>query len=568
MEGQNDIDFVFERGSKRALAQADPTAAHYDVAITQSGEAAAEVRVSVRFRGDSDGETNLYLPNAWGGETELWTGLTDLTVASGNAELLETDTPAQRLLRHAPGAPLELNYTIIQDWDGVPTAGQGNDYRPVVNSDYVHLLGDTWVVDVATDQADHITVTASAPDDWALATDLTHQTRHDPQTLHGSVLVAGDFRIETRQVENVELRIALRGAFDFSDSDLTDMVEAAMHANHAYWGAGGQPYFVTILPLEAPPDRMSVGGTGLGDAFAFFATPNAEANFLFDTLTHEHNHSWVPGQLGAGYSGMGEPAGYWFSEGFTEFVTYRAGVLGGLWDAASGVERWNSALAELAQSPHVAAPNSVITEAFWTDQAAQRLPYRRGLAFGMLADHAIRTQTNGRQDLDDVLFHMRDTFNGTDIGAEIFVGEILEQTGVDLSDAYQAHILDGEPITLPADTFGACGELVTLDQPVYDYGMSLASNETGQTVIAEVDPNGPAAPAGFEAGMIILERLEGAPGDPTRDSVLRVEQEGEQMDLRYRATNGETYTLQQIIPVEGDLDSNGCAAVLAGTNRT
>ena len=64
--------------------------------------------------------------------------------------------------------------------------------------------------------------------------------------------------------------------------------------------------------------------------------------------------------------------------------------------------------------------------------------------------------------------------------------------------------------------------------------------------------------------MVILERLEGAVGDASVDSVLRVRSEAGTQDLRYRPATGETRRLQRIIPAEGDLAANGCAARLAG----
>ena len=546
-----------------AMAMQDAQPVHYNVDIESQSGGPATVRVAVEFVGDTDGETRIALPNSWGGETELWNGLTALSVRGQDAMIVETEASDQLIIRHAPGAEITFAYDVIQDWEGIPTAGQGNDYRPVVQPEYVHLIGDTWVVDVEVGFDAPLTVSVNAPADWQLATDLTHAETFTPETLHASILVAGDFRVHERIIDGVSVRVAMRGQYAFSDVMFVDMLRSAMQANHEYWEGGAQPYLVTMLSLDSAPDWVSMGGTNLGDSFAFFATTDAETDFMVNLLGHEHNHSWVPGQLGGTYPGMEEPAGYWFSEGMTEFATFRAGVKGGLWDAAASVAQWNGALTELAQSPLVNAPNNVIRDAFWSDPNAQRLPYTRGVVFGALVDYQIREGTNGAQDLDNVLQHMLATGEEHEIAAEAFIGEVLEQTGVDVRDLYETHILAGVPMALPADTFGACGQVVGEERPVFELGLELANDELGRLVIVGVVEGSAAEAAGFQAGMIIGGLLEGAQGDGSRDMVLRVELDGAESEIRFRPTNGQTSLFQEIVVPE-DVDWQACHAVLAG----
>ena len=109
-------------------------------------------------------------------------------------------------------------------------------------------------------------------------------------TFPESVIVGGDFRV----VKAGLLRVAIRGAWPFSDADFTKRLEPIIASHHKFWGDPPEPFLVTVLPLLAPPGHRSIGGTGLGDAFAFFATTNADERNLTRILAHEHLHSWIP----------------------------------------------------------------------------------------------------------------------------------------------------------------------------------------------------------------------------------------------------------------------------------
>lgn len=544
------------------LAQTPDHAIAYSVTITEAGER-PRIAVDVRFTGEADGTTRLRIPSFWGGQGELWNGIDGLTVDGG--EVSETDDPGFRDITHAPGAALTVRYRVVPDRTGAPNAAHRDYYRPYVEPDFVHLIGHTWIVAPAeADNTTPVALSVTLPDGWAYASDFEHGELTLSSTGQ-SILVAGDYRIETRQIAGADIRVAQRGDTGIPDDVFAERIETAILANLEYWQAGGEPYLVTVLPLVAAPDQMSIGGTNLGDAFAMFVTPNPDMTILTRILAHEHTHTWNPERLGGSLPGdeFDEAEGYWFSEGFADFLTTRAGVRGGSFDAATAIAHINETLATNAASPWRDAPNSVIREQFWTDPQAQRLPYHRGELFAALIDHEIRTATGGAQDLDDVISAMQATADDGPAPAR-FAGVVLAETGVDISGLVERHIVNGEPVFLAADTFGACGPVETVEAPDFVYGMTGRRNEAGQFVIEEVDENGPAWPAGFRPGMTILERLEGTVGDASVDSVLRVENEDGIQDLRYRPTNGEIRRTQTLVPnASGDLPA-ACRARLAG----
>ena len=540
------------------LAQdAEPVARYYLDVRPREGEI-ADVRVSIGFTGETDGETEIVLPTAWGGENALWNSLTDFELEGGE---LERRDSGLFIARHEPDAELWLRYRVSPDRPGMPDADADDYYRPVVTESFAHLIGHTIFARPTPAMEGDLVTVISTEGDWEIASDMS--LGETMNALLTSVTLVGDIRVEERDLAGAPLRVALQGELGLSDSDFADAVLTAARGSNLYWGDEAFPYLVTVLPLTAAPGRSSVGGTNLGDAFAFFSTPSPETFIMMRILAHEYVHNWNPVRLGGALPGADEPAGYWFSEGFTDFITQRSGVLGGAWDVGTGLSNWNEFLAEYAGSPLREAPNSVILEQFWTSGDAQRLPYLRGMIFAALVDEAIRDHTGGAMDIDDVFFAMRDEVDQGPAPAR-FADTVRETTGLDISGLMTRHIENGEPIELPADAFGACGALETADAPVFVYGMTGERDEQDRFVLVSVDEAGPAWAAGFRPGMILLERIGGAYGDVTQESAFRTLVDGEEREMAYLPTDGRTRRTQQIRPAQGDLQANGCAERLAG----
>ncbi len=77
-------------------------------------------------------------------------------------------------------------------------------------------------------------------------------------------------------------RLAVRGSFATrDDAGWTQSFRRVAAAMSDYWGNDAGRYLVTIIPFAPPgPGATSIGGTGRGDAFAFFATTNALPEML------------------------------------------------------------------------------------------------------------------------------------------------------------------------------------------------------------------------------------------------------------------------------------------------
>jgi len=213
----------------------------------------------------------------------------------------------------------------------------------VIQPGYFHLIGETALIIPTIDEASPTRVRVTGlPRGWRIASDLQHGGLR-LANVRASVIVGGDFRV--LNAPNGHARIAIRGEWSFSDQELAREVGEIIGAQRDFWGDDRRPYLVTVVQQQAAPNNISVGGTGLSDAFTFFATSNARAIMITRTLAHEGNHTWIPGQIG-GFprDETRERGAYWLSEGFTEFLTGRLLVRQGVWGLRTRRDRRGSAL--------------------------------------------------------------------------------------------------------------------------------------------------------------------------------------------------------------------------------
>lgn len=520
------------------------------------------MQIDVNFRGEADGETTLRLPDHWAGQVEFYRGIEGLAVVSGGT-LRAGEGPAQRLIAHRPNARIHLRYRLIQDWEGVPRAELGNTYRATIQPTYFHFVGEGAFV--APDNADRATrvrvQTRDMPRGWSFASDLEHPDLR-LERLWSSITVGGDFHVLRDPETNV--RVAIRGAWSFSDADLMQEVAHIVGGQRRFWGDPASPYLVTVLQLAGPDGWISVGGTGLGDAFSFFATANGPAATITRTLAHESLHTWVPAQIG-GMPQEGEPINYWLSEGFTDFYTGRLLVRDGVWTPQQFAEDLNDMLRAYAQSPVQAEPNTRILADFWNDENVEKLPYQRGRLMALIWDARLRA--NGRS-FDDVVLGMRERARNADrplIAASIFP-IVSAERGLDPRAELAANIDAGAPISLPADLLQPCGVITSREVVQFHRGFDIEATVANQNIITGVDPGLPAYAAGVRDGMTLIRRESGEIGNSEVEIAYVLRDGSVERTIRYMPRGRGTFTLQSL-QLAQDLDGERlaqCVRVLGG----
>ena len=535
----------------------------YELTPMLTDQALGAVLIDLHFTGEVDGETRLELPGSWGGQEQLWLDLEDLRVVSG-AEMAAGDGPAVRNLKHAPQSRIHVRYRVVQNWKaGPPSATDGNPYRPIIQPNYFHLIGNAAFVVPEIEQGVSAQIRVKdLPQGWRFASDLEHAGLTLGQ-VKASVSVAGDYRILRDEASG--MRVAIRGEWTFGDAEFLASVARISQGHRRFWNDADAPFLVTVTWLTTPePGWTSIGGTGLDDAFAFFATPNGEMKMISRLLAHEGLHTWIPLKIG-GMPQTDEAADYWLSEGFTDFYAARLLVKDGAWGPQEFAADLNETLAAYANSPAREFPNARVIRDFWKDQSIQKLPYQRGRLLAAIWDARLRE--SGKHDFDDVVHAMRERATaGSELKAVGLFREVAEALHLDLGDDLRQHIESGKPIVLPREVFAPCGEIVTRQVPNFHRGFDIEATSANGNVISGTDPDSPAYAAGIRDGMKLIKRASGEIGNAEMEIDYLVKDGDEERNIRYLPRAKGEYT-RQSLQIDPELDADAkarCIRVLGG----
>lgn len=490
------------------------------------------VEVTLAFRGDQSGRTELRLPTSWAGQDELWRGLDDLRV-DPPARMETGDKPGVRTLVHEPEARLEIHYTVLSA--AKDTAQDRQPYRPIVSVDHVHLIGETFLATPGWDDDDLVQVRLSweLPPSWSVAhsfgvgTEPTVFEARLGQVTH-AIYVAGDFRVLRAEIREKPVYVAVRGTWAFTDDELLSLVSRVVDTERAFFRDDDFPHFLITMIPTGSGGCCSYGGTGLTNAFAMFVESDRGIDErMKHLLAHELFHTWNGRRIGRMEP---EQLVYWFSEGFTDYYARLLQLRAGLIDLPEYVRSYNKTLRQYALSPARGEPNRSILDRFWKDPAVERLPYQRG---DLLA-HEWNERLRGLgHSLDEVmldLFHeARD--RGTVVAPDVLDRLYKRYDPEGIARDIERYVENGEWLEPAPKALGPCVELEQVKMGPLDFGFDVDATEAAGTVTG-VRKNGPAFRAGLRDGMPV--RRTRWSSDPTQECEIHVgPRGGEAKAIRY-----------------------------------
>lgn len=544
----------------------------YRLAPELRGDAIVALRVTARFAGDPSGVTRFDWADSWAGEDRLGQWARDLVVTGATAT--EPAPHGGRLIRAAPGAPLTVTYRVVSAYAADPTATESRQARPVVRPGWFYAVGEALFALPEGRANQPVSFAWDGPAGIGFASDLQHATARHGRTktlddLTESIVIGGrDLHVTAVQAGGAPLRVATLGRYDFTTATFEGLVARVVATERDFWGdRDRQPFLVTMAPLAPVPHRLSYSGTGRSDAFALWMDPGAALPDIGWLLGHEYFHGWNPRQLGRMPDGAAEPLGYWLSEGFTDFYARQLLLRAGLLTPDQFVASWNDALAAYSASRWRTAPDATMASAFWTDRAAEKLPYQRGAMLAAIWDRRLARASGGRVTLDTVIRAQRRRAAVARPALAIDLFPVVARSfGLDVRPDLARFVERGEAVLLPPDSFGRCARVETVTRPVFARGWDVDATEKAGNVVTGLDPASPAYAAGLRDGMTITGRGGGKPGDSTVDYVLKVSDAGAAREIRFRPAGKGAETVQRIVldPTAFMADPSGCRAALAG----
>ncbi len=499
---------------------AGPAALELGFAL-QRGERTA-VRVSLDLAGSPSGSTGLRAAERWAGMSDLGDLFTNLRASGPDGPLAIERTAAHRWqVQHEPGVRLRVEWTLRAS-NAVAVHHPSYYYRPIVEPDRFHLIGHAGLLvpeHLADGQAHVIAVRweGFAAAGWRVA--CSHGlgqrralARRTMDELRHAVFLAGALRLHRRFIRQSPLLVALQGRWAFPDAAFIDLAAEIVAAERAFFDeAEARPSLISAISVgRRIPGRIATGGTGLTDSTALFLSPGlglgADSRSrlrLALLLAHELFHHWNGHVIQ-----LAEPEelGYWFSEGFTDFYARRLLLRAGVIDVDSYAALVNDTSVRYSTNPRRNAANRRIQRDFWTDEAMGELPYQRGCLVAHLLDHRIRSRSQGRRSLDELMralaSHARRT--GERVDTRKLLARFARATSARFADRLRGIVVDGDSIDLPLDLYAPCLRGETRRIGEYQLGFDRQASLAARRVTGVVRGS-----AAWRAGLRDGQRLLG-----------------------------------------------------------
>ncbi|MCW5768804.1 MAG: hypothetical protein KIT19_08970 [Phycisphaeraceae bacterium] len=533
-----------------------------DLAYTlayEPGELPA-LSVGLSFKGSGDGVSTISLPEQWGGIDEPGNDIASIVASSddGTPIKVSRDGPRTWTISHTPGARITCEYRIApgkrEPWR------RGNDYRTVVSPELVHAIGN-----LALAYPDHM----RTPEPREIALDLTGLampgwqvvSSHGPgpsrrvvrmpgeKFLHAA-FIAGNGRMLEKQIGRNRLGVYIHSdLWSFSDETFADLCATIVRAERDFFADHSDPWFlISLVPQgNSAPGGYSLGGTGLTNAFALYCTPTMslepgshQLRSVQRLLAHEYMHTWIGGKISV--RDTPETLGYWFSEGFTDFLARRVLHKTGLWTDVEYAADLSDALGRYDASPARSAGNNAIAGGFWSDPIVRDLPYRRGDLLALAIDERIRAANasdEGTRTLEHLIRDLltRAIENGEHATTDKILTLVEAYTDADFAARARASINDGGHIPIPERTTVPALELTTRQMRSSDPGFDMEATRTSK-IITGIVPGSGAAEAGLMDGMKLVSfTMNNGSGAPPKAVATIKSESGDEITFEYEAVS-------------------------------
>lgn len=372
------------------------------------------------------------------------------------------------VLYHARSRNIIFRYRIRQDF----TDNNKVFFRPRVQDAFFHMFGQSlFAVPDALAAEESPTLQADIRWEDFPADFCVHNTFGSGQLrqqlkvklwdqLYHSAFIGGDYRIRSFTHHNKPVYFAIRGAWlsAYADEDhLFEALKKTIAIQRGFWKDDNFPYYTVVFsPMCTQNDSLysgqSVNGTAVHGGFVIQSSNNPFNNGDIYTymLYHEMTHDWIGGRIPM----KNEELNYWFSEGFTDYYTYKNRLRSGDFS----LKEWQKEFGEQViwahwQNPERNRPNYVVRDQFWTSRNVSKVPYRRGAIFAFWLDNRILKKSGYTRSLDDLMRKLLKTCveDEKQFSDELFLNLASEYLGEDISYEFQKYVLTGEDIPFAAE---------------------------------------------------------------------------------------------------------------------
>lgn len=329
------------------------------------------------------------------------------------------------------------------------------------------------------------------------------------------------------------------------------------------WGENLHGWFRDFFrPPEAEPFGVFMrsnpvnpgGGVSLGNSFVVTYDAKTEVEPLQLTLAHEMVHSFV--------HSLDAPQGLessWFGEGLAVYYQRLLPLRAGQLSPDAFLKDLNSTAGRYYTNALIDTPNDQIAARFWEDTRVRVLPYDRGSMYFARLDYRIRTASDGKRSLDDLLLQMLELQRvGQPMDKAAWARVLTEELGSSGIADFEA-MLAGAVMLPESDAFGPCFARTQRPLRRYQLGFEPKVLIENPRIVRGLLQDSAAARAGLQNGDEILKPVgqDGIQGEQDAWLTLDIRREGRTFEARYQP-RGETVQAWQWERRDGVPDS-ACA---------
>lgn len=438
---------------------------YYDENLAKNG---LKVQVDYTLRKASDTLSFYYANENWD-ENDLFKNLVLLQEENPGIKFKMEPENNRVKLHQKKGTQFTLVYHIKQDFTD-PNYKIFN--RPRINNTFFHVLGKSLFMvpfsftKMPDEQEFEFSVEwMNFPEKFGLHNNFASQIHKQKiktilwDGFYNSLFIGGDYRFYSFTIHDKPVYFALRGDWNngFTDDFLFSNLKKAVQSQRDFWKDYGKEYFtITMTPTVSQKDSLYKGysttGSAIKNAFMIQGTNNPfnNKNSYLYLFHHELMHEWI----GNAIQNKHEELNYWFSEGFTDYYTYKnrlriKDISMDEWQKLFGTE----VIKSYWKNPERNIPNYKIKDDFWKSRNVEKVPYRRGAVFAFWLDNQIMIKTRYKKSLDDLMRELLKTCREKKVKFtdELFLEFVQKYLDEDISYFFQKHILNGEDIDLPKE---------------------------------------------------------------------------------------------------------------------
>lgn len=484
--------------------------------IQYINQAQAKLNIAASFFGTEEEKTLIHVPAE---------GVTDLVVTADNmpTKMIANPNDASHttfyVLHHSPRALINIRYNVSQIFSGTPTAA--SLWKVIVNQNYFYFNGekvfvrpDQFKQDMAVLFKWDMPSSTQFFNSFGVRQELQTAILHDVEELNSSLFVGGDFRLahNSQQVNGQTIHTVIRGNWPFTDLEYAEKVSSVFAAVNIFWPKGHPKTFLNaLLPVSQlstnktflhSSSNMSIGGSGLKDAFVLMATiPETADKKMWESIrsiaTHEYSHNWISERLA--HLPENDLGGRWFTEGVNEYMAQKLRLRAQQMTLQEYVDRSNQVVAAYFTSPAFGENINMGEYPVLSKETMFSImhPYSRG----ELLAWRWTMESRGHQPIDATLLQMmRDAENKRPLYSDKLVSKYFIQAGVDYALAdIENYARQGKEIPLTGKELGPCVTAKKVSMLHYDIGFDLQKSKQKGKIIG-LKKHGPAMKAGLKEG--------------------------------------------------------------------